>query len=101
VARTPAPVSFWPPSSVFGGWCPLAPSWWGAAAVSGLAVGDSCSDIIGDIAWMVELEPAVRQWLDGLSVVSFATVAPHIERLEEWAIRRCVNEGHTHDEEED
>lgn len=31
--------------------------------------------------WSVELEPEVETWFDNLTVKSFATALPHIERL--------------------
>ena len=40
-------------------------------------------DIIGDVMWLVEVEPEVEQWIESLSVREFATVAAAVERLAE------------------
>jgi hypothetical protein len=77
-------------------------------------LADSMRDTIDGISsWAVELEPEVREWLEGLDDQRWAQAMFHLDLLETRmretaqidraaaAMARCQREGHTADEGEE
>jgi hypothetical protein len=77
-------------------------------------LADSMRDTIDGISsWAVELEPEVREWLEGLDDQRWAQAMFHLDLLETRmretaqidraaaAMARCQREGHTTDEGEE
>ena len=54
----------------------------GVVAGFGATRSGEAFDVIGDVMWLVEVEPLVEQWIESFSVREFATVAA-VERLAE------------------
>ncbi|WP_420442956.1 hypothetical protein [Candidatus Poriferisodalis sp.] len=54
-------------------------------------------DIILDVMWSVEVESEVEKWIDSLPVKEFATVLAAVARQ---AMRRCIAEVHTAEEDD-
>ena len=53
--------------------------------------------IMFDVMWSVEVESEVEKWIDSLPVKEFATVLAAVARQ---AMRRCIAEGHTAEEDD-
>ena len=60
-------------------------------------VDPSRRDIMFDVMWSVEVESEVEKWIDSLPVKEFATVLAAVARQ---AMRRCIAEGHTAEEDD-